>query len=181
MTPAFAVGDIQVQRIVELVQPFMSPRSMFPEATDEDVAAHRHWLEPHALCPTTGKLIMTVQAYLVRTARHTILIDTCVGCDKDNAWYAPWHRRTDAGWLDRLAAAGVAPADVDYVFCTHLHLDHCGWNTRLLDGRWVPTFPNARYVLSRTEVAHGEANPLMPEPSDYARRMNRRVEFRPIR
>ena len=65
--------------------------------------------------------------------------------------------RTDRGWLDRLAAAGLGPADIDYVFCTHLHADHCGWNTQLIGGRWVPTFPNATYILAKSEVARARA------------------------
>ena len=137
----------------------MVPTEAFMEATDEDVAAHRGWLEPKALCPRTGKLILAIQSYLVRTSRHTILIDTCIGCDKSNEWFAPWHQRTDTSWLTRLVAAGVQPEAIDYVFCTHLHGDHCGWNTRLVDGRWVPTFPNAKYVLAREELAQFEANP----------------------
>lgn len=137
----------------------MAPTEAFMEATAEDVALHRHWLEPNALCPETGKLILAVQSYLVRTSRHVVLIDTCVGCDKSNEWFEPWHRRKDRTWLTRLSGAGVRPEEVDYVFCTHLHSDHCGWNTQLVDGRWVPTFPNARYILSRKDVDHYEAQP----------------------
>jgi len=159
MTPPFTVGGIQVWRIVEMPEPFMKPLAMFPDATAEIIAENRHWLEPDALCPETGKLLLTIQAYLVRTSRHTLLIDTCVGCGKSNEWYPDWHQRTDTVWLDRLAAAGAAPEQIDYVFCTHLHPDHCGWNTRLLDGRWVPTFPKARYVMARTEVEYLEAKP----------------------
>ena len=139
--------------------PFVNPTQAFPDATEEDISAHRPWMEPSALCPESGRLILAVQSYLIRTSRHTVLVDTCVGCDKRNEWFPPWHQRSDESWLARLAAAGVRPADVDFVFCTHLHGDHCGWNTRLLDGRWVPTFPNAHYVMTRDELAHFEANP----------------------
>ncbi|MFO1425857.1 MAG: MBL fold metallo-hydrolase [Steroidobacteraceae bacterium] len=89
----------------------------------------------------------------MRTPRHTILVDTCIGNDKDRGGAEGFHMlRT--GWLDNLHAAGVDPARVDYVMCTHMHADHVGWNTRLRDGRWVPTFPNARYVFARTEFEH---------------------------
>ena len=137
----------------------MKPTEAFPEATERDGAALRHWLEPNALCTRSDMLILAVQSYLIRTSRHTVLVDTCVGCNKRNEWFPPWHQRTDTSWLARLAAAGVQPNDVDFVLCTHLHGDHCGWNTRLVDGRWVPTFPNARYVMTRGELQNYETNP----------------------
>lgn len=151
------IGAITVDRIVEMEIPFRSPEEIFPDATAEALDAHRHWMEPWALCPETGKLIIAVQSYLVRTSRHTILIDTCVGCGKTYDWFAPWHKRSDDSWLTKLAAAGVHPRDVDFVLCTHLHADHCGWNTQLIDGRWVPTFPNAKYVLAKREVAYAQS------------------------
>ncbi|MCP4327886.1 MAG: MBL fold metallo-hydrolase [Alphaproteobacteria bacterium] len=138
---------------------YKTPLELFTDATAEIVEAYRAWMEPWAMCPESGKLIMPVQSYLVRTRHHTILIDTCVGCAKDNPHFEPWHRRDEASWLAALVAAGVAPEAVDFVLCTHFHADHCGWNTRRVDGRWVPTFPNASYVLSRDEVAHYAANP----------------------
>lgn len=76
-----------------------------------------------------------------------------MGCGKRNPYDPPWHRRTDPAWLEQLSAARVSPADIDYVFCTHLHTDHVGWNTRQRDGRWVPTFPKA---MGRV-VAQGDA------------------------
>ncbi len=153
-TTEIAVGDILVRRVLEMEIPFRTPEHLFPDSTPQAIDAHRHWMEPWALCPETGKMILAVQSYLVRTRRHTILVDTCMGCDKTYESYAPWHKRTDRVWLTRLAAAGVGPEDIDYVFCTHLHADHCGWNTQLVDGRWVPTFPNAKYILAKREVEH---------------------------
>ena len=100
---------------------------------------------------------MPVLSYLVRTRHHCILIDTCVGCNKSYAEPPEWHQRINEAWLENLKAAGVHPEDVDYVFCTHLHSDHCGWNTQLIDGRWVPTFPNAKYVFAREEYQEIEA------------------------
>jgi glyoxylase-like metal-dependent hydrolase (beta-lactamase superfamily II) len=100
---------------------------------------------------------MPVLSYLVRTRHHCILIDTCVGCHKSYAEPPEWHQPRNAAWLDNLRAAGVHPEDVDFVFCTHLHSDHCGWNTRLVDGRWIPTFPNAKYVFARDEYQAMEA------------------------
>jgi glyoxylase-like metal-dependent hydrolase (beta-lactamase superfamily II) len=145
------VGDIAVQRIVEHEIPVYHPSEFFDEATTEAVEPYRKWLEPKALCPRTGRMIMPVQSYLVRTRHHCILIDTCCGRQKTYADPPEWHQRGNEVWLGNLKAAGVHPEDIDYVFCTHLHSDHCGWNTRLLDGRWIPTFPNARYVFARDE------------------------------
>jgi glyoxylase-like metal-dependent hydrolase (beta-lactamase superfamily II) len=145
------LGDITIQRIVEHEIPLYRPTEMFDEATPEALAPYRKWLEPNALCPTSGRLIMPVLSYLVQTRHHRILIDTCVGCDKTYAEPPQWHQRQNAAWMSNLKAAGVQPEEIDYVFCTHLHSDHCGWNTQLVDGRWVPTFPHATYVFSRDE------------------------------
>lgn len=153
----FALGDITVQRIVESEEPFLTLPQLFAEAPPEAIEQHRQWLEPWALCPETGKVILPVQSYLVRTSRHTILIDTCVGNHKTGNWHPPWHMRRDRTWLERLAAAGFQPEDIDYVLCTHLHGDHCGWNTTLQDGRWVPTFANAHYIISKREYDNSES------------------------
>ena len=151
------IGDILIRRIVELEGPFIPVGRMFPAATAHAIAPHRAWLEPWALCPDTDRLILPVQSYLLTTSHHTILVDTCVGNHKSNKFFEPWFNRTDEVWLSRLAACGVAPEDVDFVLCTHLHLDHCGWNTRLVDGRWQPTFPNAKYVFAREEFDHRQS------------------------
>ena len=154
---ALRLGEITVQRIVEHDIPVYRPSDMFDEATPEAIQPYRDWLEPKALCPKTGCLVMPVLSYLVRTRHHAILIDTCVGCDKTYAEPPAWHQRGNAAWLANLRAAGAAPEAIDYVFCTHLHSDHCGWNTRLVNGRWTPTFPNAKYVFARDECAAMEA------------------------
>ncbi len=145
------LGDIAVQRIVEHEIPVYHPSEFFDEATPEAVAPHREWLVPKALCPETDLMVIPVVSYLVRTRRHCILIDTCVGCQKTYAEPPLWHQSSNEVWLGNLDAAGARPEDIDYVFNTHLHSDHCGWNTRLVDGRWIPTFPKAKYVFARDE------------------------------
>ncbi len=145
------LGDISFQRILETEIPVYHPSEFFDEATAEAVEPYRQWLEPKALCPRTGLMVMPVQSYLVRTRHHIILIDTCCGCNKTYAEPPEWHPRSNEVWLDNLKAAGVHPEEVDYVLCTHLHSDHCGWNTHLVDGRWVATFPNAKYIFTRAE------------------------------
>jgi glyoxylase-like metal-dependent hydrolase (beta-lactamase superfamily II) len=104
--------------------------------------------------PASGRMVITYQTYVVRTPKHTILVDTCTGEDKG---YPPPFDFPKKPWLDGLAAEGLRFEDIDYVFCTHLHIDHTGWNTTLRDGRWVPTFPNARYLMGRAEYRHFEA------------------------
>ena len=151
------LGDITIERIIEFHAPMAAPIEFFDEAVPEAIEPHCHWLEPWALDPPSGRMVMAWQSYLVRTRHHTILIDTCVGCHKSVEWLPEGWRRDDEIWLDNLSAAGVQPEAVDYVFCTHFHSDHCGWNTRLVDGRWAPTFANARYIFARTEYTAAEA------------------------
>ena len=145
------IGELTIARAVEMIMPF-DPAAFFPETTPADWAPHRSWLEPDAMDPASGALLFAVQSYLLRTPHHTILIDACVGNHKERPTRPLWHRKTDATYLQALAALEVAPEDVDYVLCTHLHADHVGWNTRLVGGRWVPTFPNARYVFTQKEL-----------------------------
>ncbi len=162
---AIKVGDISVQRIIEWEGPIFEPGKFFPDATLDALARHRHWLVPKAMDGDSGLLILPFQSYLVRTRYHTILIDTCIGCGKNVPHRASWSNRTDQTWLNALQAAGVGPADIDYVFCTHLHVDHCGWNTSFVDGAWVPTFPNAAYIFAREEYAAAETanSPIFQE------------------
>jgi glyoxylase-like metal-dependent hydrolase (beta-lactamase superfamily II) len=94
-----------------------------------------------------------MQSFLLRTRHHTIVVDTCVGDHKERA-RPSWNMTSSGAYLRRFAETGARPEDVDYVMCTHMHTDHVGWNTRLENGRWVPTFPNARYVMSEVEWAH---------------------------
>jgi glyoxylase-like metal-dependent hydrolase (beta-lactamase superfamily II) len=155
--PQHPIGQIVIQRIVESICTAFEPLSFFPETTPHDWARHRTWMEPRALDPVSGNLVLPIQAFLVRTRRHTILIDTCVGHNKSRPQRLFWHMKKFDTFLPRLAAAGVRPEDVDYVMCTHLHSDHVGWNTQLRDGRWVPTFPNAKYIFARSEWEGFEA------------------------
>ncbi len=140
------IGQIEVWRILEINAPFLTPEELYPTAgpdVREIIQAH----VPNQLCPATGRLILPIQGFLLKTGTHTILVDSCVGNDKTVPGNANWNKRSDNRFMASLTAAGVSPEDIDYVLCTHLHIDHVGWNTRLEDGRWVPTFPNARYVM----------------------------------
>jgi glyoxylase-like metal-dependent hydrolase (beta-lactamase superfamily II) len=129
--------------------PFLQPQQLLPDAKAEVIESHKGWLAPHFLAPD-GMFIMSIHTYVVRTKHHTILVDTCVGNDKERSMFPDWSRM-QGPYLQNLAAMGVKPEQVDYVLCTHLHVDHVGWNTRLVNGKWVPTFPNAKYLFARKE------------------------------
>lgn len=144
------LNDLQLMSVVEIEVPFLDPFDFFPDATPDVLDAQAHWLKPRYQDPVSGRLMFCFQSYIVRTPRHTILVDSCIGNHKDRPNRPDWHRR-DGSFLADLAGLGIRPEDIDMVFCTHLHADHVGWNTRLVDGRWVPTFPNARYLLGRGE------------------------------
>ena len=147
---ALTIGDVTVTRVVELDRSSFEIGAMLPESTPERIAAQRDWMGPELLDPVTGVHKACIQSYVLRTPWHTVVIDTCVGNDKPRNGVPAWHMRRGT-YLSDLAAAGVKPEDVDMVICTHLHVDHVGWNTRLEGGRWVPTFPRARYVIVREE------------------------------
>ncbi len=146
---SFRFGEVSITRVVEIGRSFYPTASMLPESTPEAIARHHGWLKPDFFDEDTGDLGSRIQTWVVRMPGRTILIDTGVGNGKERHESPLWNNRQGT-WLDDLAAAGVAPEQVDTVVCTHLHVDHVGWNTRRQGERWVPTFPNARYVI------HGE-------------------------
>jgi glyoxylase-like metal-dependent hydrolase (beta-lactamase superfamily II) len=150
------IGDIRIDRVLEQEGPIFGLDFLLPEAPADMFDANADWLTPRFADPASRNLILSFHSLLVRTPSRTILVDACVGNDKERPERPPWHR-AQFPFLDNLAKHGVAPEDIDIVLCTHLHADHVGWNTRLLDGRWVPTFPNATYVFARREYAHWEA------------------------
>ncbi len=147
------IGEFTVSRVMEFQGPIFEPGFLFPDADPSVIEANEDWLIPSFIDPGTGRLVMSFHSYVVRTKRHTIVVDTCLGNDKHRPAREVWHMR-NGSYLEDLSAMGVRPEDVDFVMCTHLHVDHVGWNTRLVDGRWVPTFPNARYIFARTELEH---------------------------
>lgn len=148
------IGRFQVDRVVENQGPFAPVDFILPTADMARIEAHAHWVRPRYLSED-GKLVMSFHSYVLQTPRHRILIDSCVGNDKQRPARPNWHLQQGT-YLRSLASLGLAPEDIDFVCCTHLHADHVGWNTRLQDGRWVPTFPKARYVFARSEYAHWE-------------------------
>jgi hypothetical protein len=151
------IGDVEIWRILDWHGLFRSPEDLFPNAP-EDVARIVEDLAPGSVDAARGRLILPVQGFLLKTSGATILVDACIGNHK-TVGFDGWAGRDDNRFLAGLTAAGVTPADVDVVFCTHLHVDHFGWNTRLENGQWVPTFPNARYLFPAEDEAHYGENP----------------------
>jgi glyoxylase-like metal-dependent hydrolase (beta-lactamase superfamily II) len=146
------IGDYSIGRVAELEFPAFSALEFFPAATPDMVEEARR-AYPGRIS-ADGKLVMSFHSFVLRTGRHTILIDTC--CNKSR----PGRGQFDQGkndYLAGLADLGVKPEEVTHVMCTHLHWDHVGWNTRRVDGEWVPTFPNAQYVMAKREYDHWDA------------------------
>lgn len=147
------IGDVTITSIVERDGPWRRPEDMFPSYDPERGRRHLAAMDAEVFDHASGRMVITYQTFIVRTPKHTILIDTCTGEDKG---YPPPMDFPKQPWLDGFRAAGLRFEDIDFVFCTHLHIDHCGWNTVLRDGRWVPTFPNAKYVFHKREYAAWE-------------------------
>ncbi len=146
-------GPFKIHRIVEMEGAFLQPGTLFPDATPEAVKATETARNPKLYDPASDRLVMAFQVFVVQTPRSTILIDGSVGNNKERPRNPPWHR-LNGPFLDDLATLGLSPDDIDIVICTHLHADHVGWNTRLENGSWVPTFPKARYVFVQSEATY---------------------------
>ncbi|TFY96969.1 MBL fold metallo-hydrolase [Ramlibacter rhizophilus] len=145
------VGAATITRVEEQVGPNDLPAGQFlPELDRSRFARHLPWLVPTHYDLESDRLITSNHSWLIRSGSLTLLLDTCAGNHKERPWLPRFHQ-LDLPFLERLEAAGARPEDIDIVLCTHLHADHVGWNTRLENGRWVPTFPNARYLFSRIE------------------------------
>ena len=148
------VGDVTITKVVEIEM--AAPATwLLPDATEENLARVA-WLRPHFV-DEKGVPVLSIHALVVESEGQRILVDTCVGNDKQRP-LKEWDRR-QGPFLEDLADAGHPADRIDTVLCTHLHVDHVGWNTRLVDGRWVPTFPRARYLWNRVELDHWLAHP----------------------
>jgi len=148
--PRLHIGDVSIARVEDYHGTGLTGPGMFPAWRPEMWQEHASWLVPHFYDPDTGRLRTSIHSWLVVTPRHKILIDCCIGNHKNRPSDPRFHMRREP-WLERLAAAGAHPDEIDFVMCTHLHADHVGWNTHRVDGRWVPTFRNARYLFKRQE------------------------------
>ena len=159
------VGGISVRRVADLESLPFPAGAIFPDQNDEIMQRLADQFGPLHIDPGSLEILLSFHTFVIRTAAHTILVDLCCGNDKIRSNRPQWHMR-NGPFLDDLTAAGVAPEEVDFVMCTHLHADHVGWNTKRAGGDWVPTFPNAEYLFAEKEYAYWQAeydlNP--PEP-----------------
>lgn len=144
------IGDVDVARIVE-IDAFEDNIAMLLKDETAEFVRRYAWLQPHFATPA-GLMKISFQAFALRSRGRSFMIDTCIGSDRKREYDVFCNLRSS--FLQDLAAAGYAPERIDGVLCTHLHFDHVGWNTQLVNGRWVPTFPQARYYFGRQEYEH---------------------------
>jgi len=147
---SWKIGDVEITRIVEVNTWEDDITMLLPDATPATVQAYP-WLLPHYATPD-GKMLISFQCFVMRTPTRQIMLDTCIGNDRQREF--PVFTNMQTSFLADLAHAGFTPESIDTVLCTHLHFDHVGWNTQLVNGKWVPTFPNARYLFGRFEYEH---------------------------
>jgi glyoxylase-like metal-dependent hydrolase (beta-lactamase superfamily II) len=153
---SWTIGAVRVTRIVEFETPYMrvgGPGTMVEDGTPENMQSIP-WLRPH-FADERGYVKLSIHALLVEAPGLKLVVDTCVGNDKKRS--VPLFDNLQTAFLSDFAKAGCTPDDVTAVVCTHMHVDHVGWNTKLVDGNWVPTFPNARYLLGQAEWDHWSA------------------------
>jgi glyoxylase-like metal-dependent hydrolase (beta-lactamase superfamily II) len=146
-----ALGNVNITRVIEMEgEASIKPQHLLPDATSEVIESHKHWLMPNFLTPD-GMFLGSIHTYVIRTKHHTIVVDTCVGNDKARAHFPGWSKMQGPYLQSLEQTGGIKPEQVDYVLCTHMNADHVGWNTRLVNGTWIPTFPNAKYLFVRKE------------------------------
>ena len=151
------IGDYSIARVEEMT--IQIPLDvLLPRLEPEFLKRHIDWLVHGHYDPVTGLAPLSIHSWLLRTRHQTILVDACAGNHKPGRSDAQADfSNLETPYLERLTAAGATPVEIDFVMCTHLHVDHVGWNTRLDNGRWVPTFPNAKYLFSKTEFDYWSA------------------------
>jgi glyoxylase-like metal-dependent hydrolase (beta-lactamase superfamily II) len=153
------LGNMRVHKVHEMDSP-VPLLGQLPNTTADDLKRLMQWYhQPDEITgdPETSLMTFSVHSWVIEIGGLTILVDTCCGNHKDRS--LPEVHQLDTRYLDNLRKAGFAPGDIDLVMCTHLHFDHVGWNTRLENGKWVPTFPKARYLFSKRDYEYFQTNP----------------------
>lgn len=148
--PSYQIGEVQARRIVEWTGHLFTRDQVFADSDREEWMAERSWLEPRFWNAENDAVTLVIQSFLLESDGKLLLIDTGIGNDKQRPAVPPFHEM-NTPFLERLREAGARPEEIDIVVLTHLHSDHVGWNTRLDGHAWVPTFPNARYLIARAE------------------------------
>jgi glyoxylase-like metal-dependent hydrolase (beta-lactamase superfamily II) len=160
---SWTIGDVKITRVVEMdfIVDF-DPEGHFLVEASPEALAEIGWLKPHFM-NDQDQLLMSIHALLVETPSMKLIVDTCFGNDKPNA--LTQNTALSTGFLSLLSEAGAQRETIDRVICTHLHVDHVGWNTMLVDGAWQPTFPNARYLFGADEYNHWSSAPDRDTPA----------------
>jgi len=165
------IGDIEIFQLAEMEIGFIV-QSLVPDAQPE-IIKEIDFLYPD-FADEDGNLKSLTQAFLIKTADKNVLVDAGVGNGKERVDFAPLSDlQTD--FLSRLSELGVGVDDIDYVIQTHLDLDHVGWNTTLVDGKWAPTFPNAKYIYVEGEYEFWKTKPEFL-PGDFLRAIEDSIE-----
>lgn len=146
----YTLGSLEVHKLVEIDRLAVDGSWLLSNVSDEIIDQNREWLGPNMVEPGSYRVFISFHSYVIKTPTLNILVDTCNGNHKHRPSMPAWHQ-LNTDYLVRLANIGLAAEDIDIVMCTHLHADHVGWNTKLENGRWIPTFPNARYLMSRVD------------------------------
>lgn len=144
------IGDVEIARLVE-VNAFEDHLWMLWKDETAEFLKRHAWVHPHFATPE-GLMKISFQCFVLRSRDKTVMIDTCIGADRKREYDVFCNIRTT--FLEDMVAAGFPPSSVTTVLCTHLHFDHVGWNTRLVNGKWVATFPQARYLFGKQEFDH---------------------------
>lgn len=152
----WTIGDVKITQVVELTTASLGPY-LLPQAEPQALLGEP-WLAPFV--DAEGRIVLSVHSFVVETPSACIVVDTCIGNDKPRS-YPRWNLM-QGRFLEAFQAAGFDTDGIDTVLCTHMHVDHVGWNTRLVEGIWQPTFRNARYLFAESEWAHWK-----DEPQEY--------------
>jgi glyoxylase-like metal-dependent hydrolase (beta-lactamase superfamily II) len=155
MIKRWQIGAVRVTCIAEIAAHVMPADVLLADVNAAKILEHSEFRPDHAT--ESGDIIIAFQCFVIESNGRRIMVDTCIGNDKQRH-EAVMHQLATP-FLEDLTAAGFAPDSIDWVLCTHLHADHVGWNTRLVDGVWIPTFRNARYLFAEAEFRFWESQP----------------------
>ncbi len=148
---AINLGGVTVDKIVENEHLWLDPFWLFHNIDQQTIDRNLSWMPEFLFDRAANRISLSFHSFLIRSGGRNILVDTCVGNHKEREGTPFWNQLKSERYMSNLARHGLTPTDIDMVMCTHLHVDHVGWNTQLENGRWVPTFPNARYIFGREE------------------------------
>ncbi|WAT17409.1 MBL fold metallo-hydrolase [Aurantiacibacter sp. MUD11] len=158
--PPITLGRMRIHKVLEMESP-TPMKEQLPGVTPADIARLQSWFDlgdgEFGKDAESSLMTLSIHSFVIEVDGQTILVDTCDGNHKDRLVEAVHQLDTD--YLGNLRRAGFAPEDIDLVMCTHLHFDHVGWNTRLEDGKWMPTFPNAKYLFGRRDYEYFQQEP----------------------